>query len=149
MVGGGTDGAVRTANEGSADRQCSGICASKAAAGVGVKGRLIVRVIAHALDDIDLASSRPVGSWGFVSAERNDENGWVTVTPPGWPCPTPSWHVHGIHDEQTAVEGILRVYPNALAITRDLLGGFDLHEDISIRIYTDESVGLLQAAINH
>jgi len=145
LVGGGTDGTVRTTNEGSADGQCSGICASKAATGVGVEGRLVVRVIAHALDDIDLASSGPVGSWERVNAERNDEKGWITVTPPGWPCATPSRHVHGIHDKQTAVEGILRVYPNALAITRDLLGGFDLHEDISVRIYTDESVGLLQA----
>jgi len=40
------------------------------------------------------------------------------------------------------------VDPDTLAIARDLRGGFDLDEDISIRIYADESIGLLQAAIN-
>jgi hypothetical protein len=66
-----------------------------------------------------------------------------TITPKGWPCATPSRHVHGVHDNETAVEDLLRRYPDALAVSRDLLGSFDLHENISVRIYADESIGLL------
>jgi hypothetical protein len=66
-----------------------------------------------------------------------------TVTPKGWPRTTPRRHVYGVHDEKTASEGVLRVYPNALAVARDLRSGLDLHEDISGGIHTDETVALL------
>ena len=75
LVGSGTDGTVHTTNEGSADGQRLGICAGKATTGVGVECRLIVRVIVHTLDDIDFASSRPVGSCKSISAERNEKKG--------------------------------------------------------------------------
>lgn len=91
-----------------------------------MKRRLIVRVVVYTLDDIDFSSGRPVG----------------TITPEGWPSSAPRRHMHGIHDEKTAGEGILRVYPNALAITRDLRSSFDLHENVSGGIHTDQSIGL-------
>jgi hypothetical protein len=95
-----------------------------------------------------ISISPPAGQLGPESAlVLKETTGGVvrTVAPPGWPCATPTRHVHGVHDKQTAVEGILRVYPNALANISDLLGGFNFHEDVSVRIYTDEPIGLLQA----
>ena len=62
LIGSGADGTVRPTNDSSADGQGLGVCAGKTATGVGVERRLIVRVVMHALDDINFASSRPVRS---------------------------------------------------------------------------------------
>jgi len=91
-----------------------------------MKRRLVVRIVVHALEDINLSSSRPVWS----------------VTPKGWPSGTPGWHVYGVHDNKTPGKVILRLDPDALAVPRDLRSSFDLHDNISGRIHTDESAGL-------
>jgi len=62
LIRSGADGAVHPTNDSSADGQGPGICAGKAATGVGVERCLIVRVVVHALEDINFASSRPVRS---------------------------------------------------------------------------------------
>lgn len=98
-----------------------------------------------------ISISPPAGQLGpgnALAPKETTKRVVYTVTPPGWPCATPGRHVRGVQDEQTTGKVILRLYPNALAITRDLLGGFDFHEDVSVRIYTDESIGLLQTITN-
>ena len=62
LVRSGADGAVHPTNDSPADGQGLGICTGKAATGVGVERRLIVRVVVHSLDDINFASCRPVRS---------------------------------------------------------------------------------------
>jgi len=62
LIRSGADGAVHPTNDSSADGQGPGICAGKAATGVGVERRLIVRVVVHTLNNINFASSRPVRS---------------------------------------------------------------------------------------
>ena len=99
-----------------------------------------------------ISISPPAGQLGpgKESAPEGATTGDVhTVTPPGWPRTTSSRHVNGVHDKHTAVEGALRLYPDTLAVTSDRRGGFDLHEDISVGIYADESVGLLQAVTDY
>jgi hypothetical protein len=70
-----------------------------------------------------------------------------TVAPKGWPSTTPGWHVYGVHDEKTSGVVVLRLYPDALAVSRDLCSGFNLHDDVSGGIHTNESVGLLKTVI--
>ena len=53
--------------------------------------------------------------------------------------------MHGVQDKETAIEDVLRVYPDALAISRDLLGSVDLHEYIPVGIDPNEPVSFLQA----
>ena len=70
LVRSGADGAVHPTNDSPADGQGLGICTGKAATGVGVERRLIVRVVVHSLDYINFASSRPVRSCGSKYQHR-------------------------------------------------------------------------------
>lgn len=56
--------------------------------------------------------------------------------------------MYGVHDDKTTGKVILRLDPDAVAVSRDLCSSFDLHDNVSGRIHTDESVGLLRMAIN-
>ena len=99
-----------------------------------------------------ISISPPAGQFGPVRASAPKWAKMVilrTVTPKGWPSTAPGRHVDGVHDDKTPGEVILRLYPDALAVSRDLCGSFDLHDDVSGRIHADESVGLLRAVINH
>ena len=78
---------------------------------------MIVRVVVHALYDIDLASSRPIRSYKNISTEKSDDRITRTVTPKGWPRATPRRHVHRVQDEETTIEDTRRLYPNALAVS--------------------------------
>ena len=56
--------------------------------------------------------------------------------------------MHGVHDEKTTGEGILRLYPNGLAVASDLRGSLDLDEDVPGGVHTNEPVALLRAMID-
>lgn len=116
-----------------------------------MKRRLIVRVVIHALDDIDFPSSRPVRSCICVQISKKRVTAKIlhTVTPKGRPCTAPCRHVNGVHDEKTTGEVILGLYPDALAVARDSLSSFYLHDHISGGIRTNESVALLQVMTNY
>lgn len=77
LVGSGADGAVRATDESPADGQCLGICTGKAATRVGMECRLIVRIVIHSLDDIDLASGRPIWTCVSISTDMSNNRDYI------------------------------------------------------------------------
>ena len=83
-----------------------------------MKGSLVVRVVVHALDDVDLAVIRPIGANG----------------PERGPRPTTGGHVNTVHDNEPASERKLRLHPHGSAVSGHLWRGVDSHDGIASAI---------------
>ena len=82
---------VRAAHNRARDAEGSGIARWQLAARTRVYGRLVVRVVVHTLDDINLPRQRPSRAFG----------------PECRPSPTARGHVYAVHDDKPAGESEL------------------------------------------
>lgn len=78
-------------------------------------GSLIVRIVVHTLDNVDLAGLRPSR----------------TVRPKCGPSTAARRHVNTIHDDEPAREGILRLNADGIAVARNLRCAVDTQDSIS------------------
>lgn len=70
LVASARDGAVGALNDGSGNSESGCVRAGERASRVGVQGNLVVRVVVHTLDDVDLAACRPVRAYGQDPGSR-------------------------------------------------------------------------------
>lgn len=80
-----------------------------------MNGRLVIRVVVHTLDDVDLARRRPIG----------------TVGPERRPRPTTRRHMDAVQENKPAREGELCLNAHGRAITGNLGRGVDSHNSIA------------------
>jgi hypothetical protein len=97
------------------ERRRSSITWQRAANG-RVKSSLVVRVVVHTLDDVDLARCRPIGA---IGPERG-------------PRPATRRHMHAVHDNKPASEAELCLNAHGIAIAGNLGRGVDPHDSIAI-----------------
>lgn len=77
--------------------------------------RLVVRVIVHTLDDIDLPRHRPLRAVG----------------PECGPRPTARRHVYAVHDDKPTGESELCLDAHRITIARNLRRGVDAHDRVA------------------
>ena len=90
----------------------------QSAANARVYGSLVIRVVVHTLDDVDLACGRPSGA---VGPERG-------------PRPTARGHVNAVHDDKPAIEAKLGLNADGIAIAVNLRRRVDPHDSIASTI---------------
>jgi hypothetical protein len=106
--------AIRAANKRPRNIERRRIARQRAANG-RVNGHLVIRVVVHALDYVDLARRRPIGA---VGPERG-------------PRPATRRHMHAVQDNKPAREGKLCLNAHGRAIARNLGRGIDSHNSIA------------------
>ena len=79
---------------------------------------LIIRVVVHTLDDVDLAFYRPIR----------------TNRPERGPCTTARRHVNTVHNKEPASKRKLCLNADGIAVARNLRGVVDTHDSISSAI---------------
>lgn len=78
-------------------------------------GRLIVRIVVHALDNVDLAGYGP----------------FCAVRPESGPCTTTRRHVDTVHNKEPAREAVLCLNADGVAVARHLGRIVDPHDSVS------------------
>lgn len=65
---------------------------------------LVIRIVVHTLDDVDLASNRPIR----------------TIRPERGPCATACRHMNAVHNKEPTGEGELCLNADGIAVARNL-----------------------------
>jgi len=87
---------------------------------------LVLRIAVYAFENVDLAVGWPLG----------------TVGPKRGPSTAPVWHVHGVQNDEAAVDHVVGVNAHGFAVAGDLGGGLDAHDGVPGVVDTNETGGL-------